>query len=39
MKTRTIHHVNENFTYKVIETQTLLAGRVVSTKFSEIITL
>ncbi len=36
MKTTTIHHVNENFTYKFIETIKTIAGYVVSRTFSEI---
>lgn len=39
MKTRIIHHVNNDFTYKVIETQVLFIGIVVTTSFSEIITI
>ncbi len=36
MTTKTIHHVNKLFTYKFIETQILISGKVVSRSFSEI---
>ncbi len=39
MTTKTIHHVNELFTYKFVETQKLIAGKVVSRSFSEIIAI
>jgi hypothetical protein len=35
MKTKIIHHVNEDFTTEVIETVTFKGGAVVSIKFSE----
>lgn len=34
MKTKIIHHVNENFTSEVIETITLKGGTIVSITFS-----
>ncbi len=39
MKKITIHHVNELFTYKFIETQVIIAGKIVSRSFSEIISI
>lgn len=39
MKTRIIHHVNRDFTHKVIETQTLLFGLVIKKEFSNAIML
>ncbi len=35
MKTKIIHHVNEDFTSEVIETITLRGGSAVSITFSE----
>lgn len=35
MKTKIIHHVNEDFTTEVIETITLKGGAIVSITFSE----
>lgn len=35
MKTRIIHHVNEDFTTEVIETITLRGGKITSITFSE----
>lgn len=34
MKTRIIHHVNEDFTTEVIETITLCGGKIVDISFS-----
>lgn len=39
MKTKIIHHVNEDFTSEVIETITLRGGAIVSITFSEPINL
>lgn len=35
MKTKIIHHVNEDFTTEVIETVTLRGGAIVSISFSK----
>lgn len=35
MKTKIIHHVNQDFTNEIIETITLRGGAIVSITFSE----
>ena len=39
MKLLIIHHVNNDFTYEVIEKQILFKGTVISSVFSEVKTI
>lgn len=39
MKTKIIHHVNEDFTTEIIETISLKGGKIVSVSFSETLKL
>lgn len=39
MKTKIIHHINNDFTHKVVETQTLFCGIIVKREFSNAINL
>lgn len=39
MKTLIIHHVNRDFTHKVIETRTVLGSLIIKSEFSNAILL
>jgi hypothetical protein len=39
MKTKIIHHINKDFTHKVVETQTLFMGIVFKRQFSNALNI